>query len=93
MPLTVTLDFPADVVERLRQESANLSADVKEAYAMELFRRGKLSHFELSQVLHLDRFQTDAYLKQHGVFEGSLSADDLEQDRNTLHRILSRDAR
>ena len=64
------------------------SVEAREASALELFRRGKLSHFELSQVLGLDRFQTDAYLIQHKVYEGSLTAEDLEADKRTLDRLL-----
>ena len=80
MPLNVKLDLPPDVEDRLRREVTNLDADVKEAYVLELFRRGKLSHYELSQVLGLDRHETDAYLKQRNVFEGSLTAPELEAD-------------
>jgi len=87
MALRVTLDLPADLEEKLRRESPNLDADVKEAYALELFRRGKLSHCELSRVLGLDRFETDAYLKRQNVFEGSLTMADLEADRETLDRV------
>lgn len=90
MPLSVTLDLPADVEAKLRRESTNLDADVKVVYALELFRRGKLSHYELSRVLDLDRFETDAYLKRHKVFEGSLTMEDLEADRRTLERVMSK---
>ena len=87
MPLNVTIDLPADLEEMLRRETADLSADVKEAYALELFRRGRLSHCDLSRVLGLDRFETDAYLKRHNVFEGSLTMAELEADRQTLDRV------
>jgi len=90
MALRVTLDLPADVEERLRRENPNLDADVKEAYALELFRRGKVSHYELSRMLGLDRFETDAYLKRHNVFEGSLTMADLEADRETLDRVMGK---
>jgi len=90
MALRVTLDLPADVEERLRRENPNLDADVKEAYALELFRRGKVSHYELSRMLGLDRFETDAYLKRHNVFEGSLTMADLEADRETLERVMGK---
>jgi len=92
MPLNITLDFPADVEEKLVRETANLDADVKETYALELFRRGKLSHYELSRVLGLDRFETDSYLKRHQVFEGSLTMTDLEADRRTLERVMTKDS-
>jgi hypothetical protein len=90
MPLNVTLDFPPDVEEKVSQQSPNLAADVKEAYALELFRRGKLSHYELARVLGLDRVETDAWLKQRQVFEGSLTMADLEGDRQTLDRVMTK---
>jgi predicted HTH domain antitoxin len=90
MSLNVTLDLPAEVEAKLRRETTNLDADVKEAYALELFRRGKLSHCELSLVLGLDRFETDAYLKRHNVFEGSLTMEDLQSDRQTLDRVMGK---
>jgi predicted HTH domain antitoxin len=86
--LTITLNLPADIEQKLLAENPNLDADVNEAYALELFRRGKLSHYELSKVLGLDRFETDAYLKRHNVFEGSLTMEDLEEQRQTLERVL-----
>lgn len=86
--MAVTFELPADIEKRLRAESLDLDAEAREASALELFRRGKLSHFELSQVLGLDRFQTDAYLIQHKVYEGSLTAEDLEADKQTLDRVL-----
>ena len=89
MSLTVTLNLPPDVEEKLRQETSDINNDVKEAYALDLFRRGKLSHYELSRILGLDRFETDAYLKRHNVFEGSLTMEDVEADLETLHDVLS----
>ena len=89
MSLTVTLNLPPDLEEKLRRETSDLNNDVKEAYALELFRRGRLSHYELSRILGLDRFETDAYLKHHNVFEGSLTMEDVEADIKTLHDVLS----
>jgi predicted HTH domain antitoxin len=90
MPLNVTLDLPSDLEERLRRQTADLNADVKEAYALELFRRGQLTHYELSRVLGYDRFETDAWLKRHNVFEGSLTMADLDADRQTLERVMGK---
>ena len=90
MPLNVTLNLPADLEEKVRRESANLNEEVKDAYALELFRQGKLSHHELSRALGLDRFETDAYLKRHSVFEGSLTMADLEADRLTLEHVMGK---
>lgn len=90
MPLNVTIDLPADLEEKLRREGTDIETDVKEAYALELFRRGRFSHYELSRVLGLDRYETDAYLKRHNVFEGSLTMADLEADRQTLDRVMKK---
>lgn len=88
MSLHVTLELPAALEKKLRTESANLDDDVREAYVLELFRRGKLSHYELSQILGLDRFETDAYLKQHNVVEGTLTMEDLDEQERTLERVM-----
>jgi hypothetical protein len=90
MALRVTLDLPADVEEKLRREAPDLDAEVKEACALELFRRGRLSRYELSRVLGLDGPETDAHLKRQKVFEGSLSMADLEADRLTLDGVTGK---
>ena len=86
--MAVTFQFPPDVEKRLRSQSADLDAEARDISALELFRRGKLSHFELSQVLGLDRIQTDAYLKQHNIFEGSLTVKEMEEQSRALDRVL-----
>jgi predicted HTH domain antitoxin len=82
------LDLPKDIEEALRRENPNLDSDAREACAVELFRQGKLNHFQLSRVLGVDRFETDAVLKRHHVDERSLSSADLEADRTTLRKVL-----
>jgi len=69
-------------------ETANLEVEVTQAVALDLFRRGKLSHYELSRILRLDRIETDAYLKRHDVIEGTLTMDDLDEQTRTLDRVL-----
>ena len=86
--MSVTINLPDEIERRLRTELPDLDAQVKEAAALDLFRRGRLSHCELSKVLGLDRFQTDAYLKSHNVFEGSLTMEDLQEQTRTLDRVL-----
>ena len=87
--MSVTVELPKDIEERLRQENPNLDADAKEAYAVELFRQGKLNHFQLCRVLGVDRFETDAVLKRHHVEEQSLDSAELAADRATLWKVLS----
>jgi predicted HTH domain antitoxin len=86
--MPVTFQLPADLEQRLRAEIPNLEGEAREAYVLDLFRRGKLTHFELTKVLGVDRFETDAILKRHNVYEGSLTLSDLEADRKTLEKVL-----
>jgi hypothetical protein len=86
--MAVTIQLPEDVERRLRAESPNFDAEAKGAVALDLFRRGKISHYELSTMLGLDRFETDAYLKRQGVVEGSLTMQDLDEQGRTLERVL-----
>jgi predicted HTH domain antitoxin len=89
MSVTVTFELPKNLEEKLRSSVSNLNADVQQTYALELFRRGLLSHFDLAATLGLDRYETDALLKKRQIFEGSLTLADLEADRNTLARVMN----
>ena len=91
--MSVTVELPKDIEERLRQENPNLDSEAKETYAVELFRQGKINHFQLSRVLGVDRFATDAVLKRHHVEEQSLTSADLESDRKTLRKVLGQTPR
>ena len=59
MNITLTVNLPPEVEERLRAESGDLSSAIRESFAVNLFRRGILTHHDLGQVLGLDRFETD----------------------------------
>jgi predicted HTH domain antitoxin len=51
-----------------------------EAFAIESYRSGALSHFQVSKVLGLSRFETDGFLKEHQVEEYAYGVDDLASD-------------
>jgi len=86
--MAVTIQLSVDLEQRLRAEFADLDNEAKETLALDLFRRERISHFELSKVLGLGRFQTDAFLKRHNVLEGSLTMQDLDEQSQTLDRVL-----
>jgi predicted HTH domain antitoxin len=69
--MTVTFHLPPEIEQRLRAQTPDLESQLKEASAVELFRRGKISHYELSQILDLDRFATDAFLQRNKIYEGA----------------------
>lgn len=90
MVLNIQFDVPSDLAQRLRDGAADLNAEVKEAYALALYRQGRLTHVELARLLGLDRFETDALLKSRGVFEGSITADDLAIQDEVVARLSKR---
>ena len=90
MGLIVTLELPPDVERKLRLETPDLESDVRQTYALDLFRRGIISHLELANVLRLDRYETDALLKRSQIFEGSPTMADLESDASTLEQVMNR---
>ena len=86
--LTVKLKLPAEVEARLKAQRPDLDADATESYAVELFRRGLLTYAELGEVLGLDQFDTGALLKRRGVFDGSLTHEEVDADVRTLEQVL-----
>ena len=90
MTVNITIDLPPDLESAILQSSPDLAADIKEAYGIELFRRGVLDHFGLSQFLNLDRYETDACLIRQKVEEGGLTIENVEQDIRNIQEFLNK---
>jgi predicted HTH domain antitoxin len=88
MNINLAVNLPPEVEERLRAESGDLSSAVRESFAINLFRRGILTHHELGEVLGIDRFETDALLKRNDVTEYSLTHEDIDADVSNLKELL-----
>jgi Uncharacterised protein family (UPF0175) len=87
--INFTFSLPPEVEERLRAELPDLSGAVREAFAVDLFRRGILTHHGLGQSLGLDRFETDALLNRHRVTDRSLTHEDVDADVRSLDELLA----
>lgn len=88
--MSVTIHLPVDVERRLRAESADLDLEAKEAMLVELYRQAKLTRYELSQALGLNRFETDGILKKHAVTEDLPTPEELEQDLEQARKLMRR---
>jgi predicted HTH domain antitoxin len=88
MTVSVTVNLPPEIEERLRAESGDLSSAVRESFVINLFRRGIVSHHQLGQELGLDRFETDILLKRNDVTEYSLTHGDIDADIDSLKDFL-----
>lgn len=88
MDVHVTVNLPPGAEERLRAESPDLPAAIREAFALDLFRRGILDRYGLSQTLGLDRFETFALLKRHQMFDGTLTHEDIDADVRSINELI-----
>ncbi len=88
MPITFRL--PEAVEQHLREEFADLDQAAKEAALVELYRQGKITHFELAQALGLSRCQADDLLKRHGVTEDLLTREEHATQVAGLRKLLDR---
>jgi hypothetical protein len=88
--MAVTIQLPPDLEQRLRAENPNLDAEAKEAMLVELYRRDKLSRYELTLALDLTRFETDALLKKYNVTEDLPTPEELEQDLRRAQELIGR---
>lgn len=86
--MALTIQLPAEIERNLRDTLGNLDEAGKEAMLVELYRQGRLNHYELSQALGVDRFETEDVLHRHNVTEDLPTLKDLEADRETLDRLL-----
>ena len=87
--MEVTIELPEDVAKVFLENGKNIEREVLEATALEGYRTGKLSHAQVGRMLDLSRFETDALLKQHDV-SLNYTIEDLEADRQTLEKLLSK---
>jgi len=88
--MAITIQLPTDLEKKLRAETPDLDTEARTAYALDLFRRSRLTHAELSQALGLDRVEVDALLKRQGIFENSLTSDEIDSDGQSLERAVKR---
>jgi predicted HTH domain antitoxin len=88
--MSVTIQIPADIEQRLRSETPNLEADARESLLVELYRQNRLSRQELAQALGLNRFETDGVLKRHRVDHDLPTVDELATDFQQANTLLGR---
>jgi hypothetical protein len=85
--MNVTLSIPDELAQRLAAEGGDLERRVLEGFALAEYRAGRLTAFELRQLLDIPtRYELDGFLKAHGVFE-EYTLEDLEYERQTLERL------
>jgi hypothetical protein len=87
--MTVSIDIPQQAERLLREAFGdNLGRAALEAIAIEGYRGGKLTAFEVQTLLGFeDRWETQAWFASRKV-NLNYSLEDLDADRATLNRTL-----
>ena len=87
--MSVTLDISEDTQRALEQAfGQGLSRAALEALAIEGYRLGKLSTYQIQTLLGFeDRWETQDWLGKRGICL-NYTLEDLESDRLTLDRVL-----
>ncbi len=87
--MQVTIEIPDAVIAQLKLNGGSVSRELLEAFAVEGYRRGKLSRGQVSELLGLNFWETEEFLKQRGAYL-HYDLNDLEQDREALRIALSK---
>lgn len=88
--MVVQLQVPDDIAEKLVEKSSDLPRWALEALAVDAYREGVLTAFEIQRLLGLSsRWKTDEFLKRSGADLG-YTEEDLREDAATLRSALSR---
>jgi predicted HTH domain antitoxin len=78
--MQVTIELPDDLADEIRRASGDVARRVLEAFAIDSYRSGKLTGWQVRQILGLEtRFELDALLKREGLFR-NYTPEELERD-------------
>jgi hypothetical protein len=85
--MDVTVQIPDDLARRLGASGGDLSRRALEGFALEEYKRCKITKAELRGLLGFEtRYDPDGFLKEHGVFV-NYTIDDLHREVHALERL------
>jgi predicted HTH domain antitoxin len=87
--MDVVVTMPDQVARQWGDNPKAIGRHVVEDAVIERYRAGRLSHRQVGEVLGLDYWQVETFLKERGV-PLNYSAEDLESDRAALGKIFPR---
>ncbi|WP_337177489.1 UPF0175 family protein [Paludisphaera sp.] len=84
--MSISFDVPSDLERQLRAAGVDLDREAKEGFLVALYRRGKITHDDLSETLGLGFDQTQRLLKDHGVGD-EYTREEFEAERASLREL------
>ena len=86
MSATIEISLPDALVQALGTDAESLSHQAVEALVTQAYRAGKLTHTQVGEILGLDRWQTDTFLKNAKAFRPN-EVEEFASDIVALRRI------
>ena len=86
MAATFEISIPDTLVKALGAEPDELPRRTLEALIVQAFRKGRITHAQVGELLELNRFETDGFLKNAQAFRLSES-EEFSSDLESLRRI------
>lgn len=86
MAATVEISVPDTLLKALGAEPAELRRQTLEALIVQAFRKGLITHAQVGELLELNRFETDAFLKDAQAFR-LCEREEFASDLENLRRI------
>jgi predicted HTH domain antitoxin len=63
--MTISFELPHDIEQQAGGHGSDLNREAKEAYLVELYRRHKISLYQVAEALGLSRVEADGVLREH----------------------------
>lgn len=85
--MNLTVRIPDEMATRLAGQGGDLEHRALEAFALAEFQAGRLTRFELRQLLGIEtRFELDGFLKERGINDG-MTLEEWEREQQALDRL------
>jgi hypothetical protein len=89
MPATVEISVPDELVRAIGATPADLPRRAFEALVSEAYRSESITHTQVSNMLELDRWRTDAFLKEARAFR-ACESEDFAADLAALRNLTAK---
>ena len=86
MAATVEISVPDTLLKAIGAEPSELPRQTLEALIVQAFRKGQITHAQVGELLELNRFETDGFLKNAQAFR-LCENDEFASDLESLRRI------
>jgi hypothetical protein len=83
---TIALEVPDVLARALATNEQDLGRRTLEAATAQAYAEGIISHFEVGQILGIDRWETDGFLKARKAFR-TMDAEEFSKDLEHLRAI------